>query len=207
MTEACIVGWAHSPFGKLDDPDIEALIGRVARRRDRRCRHRAARCRGNLRQPVQQRLLRAGLSRVAGAAARAGAAVPADHAVRERLRVRVRGGAWRARFPRRRARPVRAGDRRREDDRDAWRGGRRHPAEGQLPEGRGRHPRRVRRRVRPHRRDVFPALWRPVGRAGGDRGEEPQERRGQSLCADAQGPGLRLLPHMSARRTPTSRRR
>jgi acetyl-CoA C-acetyltransferase len=31
MTEACIVGWAHSPFGKLEDPDIEALIGRVAR--------------------------------------------------------------------------------------------------------------------------------------------------------------------------------
>src|SRR5690348_12242534 len=31
MTEACIIGWAHSPFGKLDDPDIEALIGRVAR--------------------------------------------------------------------------------------------------------------------------------------------------------------------------------
>jgi acetyl-CoA C-acetyltransferase len=31
MTEACIVGWAHSQFGRLDDPDIEALIGRVAR--------------------------------------------------------------------------------------------------------------------------------------------------------------------------------
>src|SRR5580698_7275203 len=31
MTEACIVGWAHSPFGKLEDPDVEALIGRVAR--------------------------------------------------------------------------------------------------------------------------------------------------------------------------------
>ena len=30
MNEACIVGWAHSPFGKLDDPDIESLIGRVA---------------------------------------------------------------------------------------------------------------------------------------------------------------------------------
>ena len=30
MTEACIIGWAHSPFGKLDDPDIESLIGRVA---------------------------------------------------------------------------------------------------------------------------------------------------------------------------------
>ena len=31
MTEACIVGWAHSPFGKLEDPDVEGLIGRVAR--------------------------------------------------------------------------------------------------------------------------------------------------------------------------------
>jgi acetyl-CoA C-acetyltransferase len=31
MTEACIIGWAHSPFGRLEDPDIEALIGRVAR--------------------------------------------------------------------------------------------------------------------------------------------------------------------------------
>ncbi len=30
MTEACIVGWAHTPFGKLEDPDIESLIGRVA---------------------------------------------------------------------------------------------------------------------------------------------------------------------------------
>jgi acetyl-CoA C-acetyltransferase len=30
MSEACIVGWAHSPFGKLEDPDVESLIGRVA---------------------------------------------------------------------------------------------------------------------------------------------------------------------------------
>jgi acetyl-CoA C-acetyltransferase len=30
MSEACIVGWAHSPFGKLDEPDIEGLFGRVA---------------------------------------------------------------------------------------------------------------------------------------------------------------------------------
>jgi acetyl-CoA acetyltransferase len=26
----CIVGWAHSPFGKLEDPDVESLIARVA---------------------------------------------------------------------------------------------------------------------------------------------------------------------------------
>ena len=32
MSEACIVGWAHSPFGKLEDsPDLETLIARVAR--------------------------------------------------------------------------------------------------------------------------------------------------------------------------------
>ncbi len=31
MTEACIVGWAHTTFGKLEDPDVESLIGRVAR--------------------------------------------------------------------------------------------------------------------------------------------------------------------------------
>jgi len=30
MSEACIVGWAHSQFGKLEDPDVESLIGRVA---------------------------------------------------------------------------------------------------------------------------------------------------------------------------------
>jgi len=30
MAEPCIVGWAHTPFGKLEEPDIESLIGRVA---------------------------------------------------------------------------------------------------------------------------------------------------------------------------------
>ncbi|MGO4716536.1 acetyl-CoA acetyltransferase [Bradyrhizobium sp. 2TAF24] len=30
MTRASIVGWAHSPFGKLDDPDVESLLGRVS---------------------------------------------------------------------------------------------------------------------------------------------------------------------------------
>ncbi len=28
---ACIVGWAHSPFGRLDDRDLEALIVGVSR--------------------------------------------------------------------------------------------------------------------------------------------------------------------------------
>ena len=31
MTNAAIVGWAHTPFGKLDAPDVEQLIAAVAR--------------------------------------------------------------------------------------------------------------------------------------------------------------------------------
>jgi acetyl-CoA acetyltransferase len=30
MARACIVGWAHTPFGKLEDPDVESLIARVS---------------------------------------------------------------------------------------------------------------------------------------------------------------------------------
>jgi len=30
MTNVCIVGWAHSPFGRLEDADVESLIERVA---------------------------------------------------------------------------------------------------------------------------------------------------------------------------------
>jgi len=29
--DACIVGWAHTPFGKLEEPDLESLLARVAR--------------------------------------------------------------------------------------------------------------------------------------------------------------------------------
>ena len=29
MIDVCIVGWAHSPFGKLPDLDVESLVARV----------------------------------------------------------------------------------------------------------------------------------------------------------------------------------
>ncbi|MCB2054289.1 MAG: thiolase domain-containing protein, partial [Geminicoccaceae bacterium] len=29
MTRACIVGWSHTPFGKLEEPDVESLMARV----------------------------------------------------------------------------------------------------------------------------------------------------------------------------------
>ncbi len=58
---------------------------------------------------------------------------------------------------------------------------------------------------------LFPEIRRPVRRAGADRGQEPQERRRQSLCADAQGPRLRLLPQRereeSVRRRPAQAHR
>ena len=31
LSEACIVGWAHTPFGKLEEPDLEGLLARVGR--------------------------------------------------------------------------------------------------------------------------------------------------------------------------------
>ena len=52
--------------------------------------------------------------------------------------------------------------------------------------------------------ELFPAPRRPVGRAGGDRRQEPHERLRQSLCPDAQGSGLRVLPHRRPRRTRSS---
>ena len=99
MTEACIVGWAHSPFGKLEDPDIEALIGRVAGA--------AIADAGIAPHEIEATfvsLFNNGFSAqdfpvIAGAAARAGTALQADHAVRERLRLRLGRGVWRARFP------------------------------------------------------------------------------------------------------------
>jgi acetyl-CoA C-acetyltransferase len=30
MARACIAGWAHTPFGELEDPDVESLIARVS---------------------------------------------------------------------------------------------------------------------------------------------------------------------------------
>ena len=53
---------------------------------------------------------------------------------------------------------------------------------------------RLCRHFRPDRRALLPALRRPVRCAGADRGQEPPQRRRQSLCADPQGSGLRILP-------------
>ena len=163
-------------------------------RRHRGCRHLPRRHRCRLRRRLRRGLHQPGLPELADPAVGAGAALQADHPLRECLRHRHCRDPRRARLPRREARPLRAGARRREDDRDARRPGRRDPAQRQLPQDRAGHPGRLRRRLRPHRRGLFPAPRRPVRRARRHRREESQERRRQPLGADAQGPRLRLLP-------------
>jgi hypothetical protein len=31
MINGCIVAWAHTPFGKLEDPDVKSLMTQVSR--------------------------------------------------------------------------------------------------------------------------------------------------------------------------------
>ena len=47
----------------------------------------------------------------------------------------------------------------------------------------------------PHRASLLPALRRPLRGTGPHRGQEPPQRRAQPLCANAQGFGLRVLQH------------
>ena len=81
MTEACIVGWAHSPFGKLEDPDIESLIGRVAGAAIADAGIAPHEIEGTFLSLFNNGFSSSGFSVLAGAAASAGTALPADHAV------------------------------------------------------------------------------------------------------------------------------
>ena len=99
---ACIVGWAHTPFGRLDG-ETRRKPDRAGRERGAgRRRHRPGRRRRDRARPLQRRLLGAGFHRLAGAAGLAGPALQARPAGRERLRHRLGGGAS---GPARRSRP------------------------------------------------------------------------------------------------------
>ena len=191
----CIVGWAHSKFGKHEGKDIELLIVEVAQAAladagvgaaDIDTVYLGTMNGGFVRQEFPASLVFQAdpgfrfkpATRVENACATGSAAIHqglnAIAAGKARLALVVGvekmteiGGA----------------------------AGRRHAARRQLPQGGGRDRRRLCRHLRPDRAELFPALRRPVRRAGADRRQEPQERRGQPAGANAEGPRLRILPH------------
>ena len=191
---ACIVGWAHTPFGKLAGETVESLIVRVAGE--------ALADAGIAAKDVDEIVLghfNAGFSAQDFTASLVLQASP-DLRFKRATRVEnacATGSAavhqgLKSIAARRRAH--RAGGRRRADDDDARPGDRPQSAQSLLCARGGRYRRRLRRHFRPDRRPLFPALGRSVGCARAHRRQEPQERRRQSLCADQKGSRLRLLP-------------
>ncbi len=130
---ACIVGWAHTPFGKLDTETVESLIVKVADEALADAGISAADVDeivlGHFNDGFSPQDFTASLVLQADA----GAALQAGDPGRERLRHRLGRRASGHPGDRRGRGAVRAGGRRREDDRDAGGRDRRHPAEGVLP--------------------------------------------------------------------------
>ena len=183
---ACIVGWAHTAFGRLEGETVESLIVRVATAALADAGVAAATstrsCSATSTPASRRRIYRR-----AGAAGLARPALQARDPGRERLRHRLGRRAPGVEFDRRQGRAHRAG------------GGAEQMTTTPAPEI-GRNLLKasyVREEAdttaaspasSPDRRSLFPALGRPVGRAGAHRRQEPQERRRQSVRADPQGP-------------------
>ena len=184
---ASIVGWAHTPFGKFDAETVESLVVRVA--------NEALADAGIAAADVDEIVLghfNAGFSPQDFTAA---LVLQADPNLRFKPATRVENACAtgsaavhqgiRAIAVRRRQDC--ACRRRRTDDAHAGPRNRPQPVARVLSAGRWRYARRLCRRVRQDRARLFPEIWRPVGCARDDRGQEPQERRRQPLRADAQG--------------------
>ena len=178
---ACIVGWAHTPFGRLEGETVESLIVRVATD--------ALADAGIAPADVDEIVLghfNAGFSAQDFTASLVLQASP-DLRFKRATRVEnacATGSAavhqgLKAIAARQRA--DRAGGRRRADDDDARGRDRQEPAQGLLCARGGRHRRRLCRHLRQDRRALFPEIRRPVRRARADRRQEPQERRRQSV--------------------------
>ena len=187
---------------------------RQARRRDQRiadreggdrghrpCRHRAQGCRRHLCRQHERRLRAPGIPFLAGAADPSRPALQALDPGRECLRHRLGRHPHGAEHARRRQGALRAGGRRREDDRAQQRPGGRGADQGVLRGRGGQHRGGLRRHLRQDHLGLFPALRRQVRRAGQDRGQGAQERRQEPLCAFPEGVRLRVLPQRPRTRT------
>ena len=192
---ACIVGWAHTAFGKRDTETVESLIVRVTQEALEHAGHRARGRRRGRARPFQRRLLAAGLHGLPGVpgerrvpvqARRPGSRMPAppgSAAVHQAIKT----------IEAKRARTVLVVGVEQMTKTPGPEIGRNLLKASYLPED-GETPGGFAGVFGKIAGLLFPALRRPVRRARHDRRQEPQERRRQSLCADAQGSRLRVLP-------------
>ena len=174
---ACIVGWSHGKFGKLDGETSESLIVKAASEaiahagiepKDIDVIYVGNMNGGFVRQEFHSSLAAAGPSRPA---------LQALDPRRERLRHRLGRDPYGPEHAGRRQGALRAGGRRREDDRAQQRAGGRGADQGVVRRRGGRHRSGLRRHLRQDHLGLLPALRRQVRRARQDRGQGAQERR------------------------------
>ena len=201
---ACIVGWSHGKFGKLDGETSGIADREGGQRSHRPCRHRTQGHRCHLRGQHEWRLRAPGVPFLPAAAGPSRSALQALDARGERLRHRLGRDPHGPEHARRQQGAFRAGGRRREDDRAQQRAGRRGADQGLVRRRRGRHRGGLRRHLRQDHLGLFPALRRQVRRARQDRGQGAQERCQEPVRAFPEGVRLRLLPQ-SLRQEPVRR--
>ena len=193
MARASIVGWAHTPFGKLEDPDVESLMARVSGEALAHAGVGPGGCRRDLCRRHEQRLFEAGLRGRAGCARPARPGSRSGNTRRERLCDRLGRPLHGVGLHRERPGTHCPGGRRREDDREAVVETSDILLSASYQEGGSRHRRRLRGCIRADCPGLFPAVRRPQRGACPHLREEPQEWRLEPLRANAPGLWLRVL--------------
>ena len=195
---ACIVGWAHTPFGRHDGEDVESLIGKVAgaaiadagvHPRPTSTRSFSAISMPASRARISRPRWSCSICRNCASSARRASRTPAPPARRRSMPASRAIAAKQARLV------LVVGVEKMTDAAGPDVG--RNLLKASYVREEAEIGRRLRRHLRPDRPALLPAAWRPVGRARADRRQEPRERRRQSARADPQGPRLRLLPQPS----------
>ena len=200
-----IVGWAHTPFGKHDAETVESLVVRVAQRGARACRDRAERRRRDRARALQRRLLAAGLHRLPGAAGRATPSASSRRPASRMPAPPARPPCIRAikTIEAKRAKMVLVVGVEQMTTTPGPEIGKNLLKASYLPED-GDTPGGFAGVFGKIAGALFPAPWRPVGRARDDRGQEPQERRRQSLTRRCARISVTNSAARRARRTPSS---
>ena len=192
---ACIVGWSHGKFGKLDGETSESLIVKAA---SEAIAHAGIEPKdvdviyvGNMNGGFVRQEFHSSLPLQTHPDLRF---KPVDPR-RERLRHRLGRDPHGAEHARRQEGALRPGGRRREDDRAQFGAGRRGADQGVVRRRGSQYRGGLRRHLRQDHLGLLPALRRQVRRARQDRGQGAQERRQEPVRAFPEGIRLRVLPH------------